>query len=306
MIGGKQALPQLKKAAASKDTLVKLLATWALAKSEPENAEATSKAVDEIVAAMESPRPEVRQAAARALWDLKAPYEKVGPALSKALNDSDPEIVDHVIDSLASLGAKIAPRVNDALQDEKRRPKALAIIQRMGPEAKACVPELVKLLDESDEDLKVAVLTALSSIGPDASEAVTTVAKSLSADSERVQSASAIALGRFGSAAESTAPAIDKLLKSKSPYVQAASAWALTQIQKDQAALAKKLLPQLVKLLKSPIELVRLETADAIGSLGPAAKSAVPDLKQAARDSNPVVSRAATTAIERIEKKAIK
>ena len=121
---------------------------------------------------MEDPRPEVRQAAARALWDLKPPHEKLAPALSKALNDDDPQVVGHVIDSLASLGAKIAPRVSEALADPKRRPKALAIIERMGPEAKACVPALVKLLPEVADEQKVHVLMALAAIGPDAAAAL--------------------------------------------------------------------------------------------------------------------------------------
>jgi HEAT repeat protein len=306
LIGSKEAVPALKKAAASKDALVKLLATWAIAKDEPDDTKAVSKAVDEIVAAMENERPEVRQAAAKALWDLKPPHEKLGPALSKALNDDDPEIVNNVIDSLASLGAKIAPRINEALKDEKRRGKALAIVQRMGPEAKDCVPQLVEMLAEKEEDLKVGVLTALSAIGPAAAEAVPAISKSLSDDSDRVNSAACIALGHIGSAAESAVPAIDKLLKSKSVYAQAAAAWSLAQIQKDHAAVAKKVLPLMIKSLKSPVELVRLEAAETLGSLGPAAKSAVPDLKQATADPSAAVSRSAKTAIERIEKKAIK
>ncbi len=306
MIGSQEALPALKKAATSQDALVKLLATWAIAKSDPDNKVATAKAVDVIVAAMEDKRPEVRQAAARALWDLKPPQDKIGPALSEALNDDDPEIVSHVIDSLASLGDKIAPRVNAALQDPKRRGKALAIVQRMGPEAKDCVPELVTLLAQSDEDLKVDVLTALSSVGPGAADAVPDISKSLSDDSERVVSAACIALGRIGLASETAVPTIDKLLKSKSAYVQAASAWSSAQIQKDPAAVAKKILPLAIKLLKSPEELVRLEAAEALGTLGPAAKGAIGALKQAAGDLSPAVSRSATTALERIEKKAVK
>ena len=306
LIGSKDAVPALKKAAASKDALVKLLATWAIAKAEPDDKKAITKAIDEIIAAMENKRPEVRQAAARALWDLKPPHEKIGPALSKALNDSDPEVVSNVMDSLASLGAKIAPRVNEALQDEKRRGKALAIVRRLGPEAKDCVPQLEKLLAEPDEDFKVDVLSAISSIGPGAADAVPAVSKALTDDSERVVSAACIALGRIGSAAEPAVPAIDKVLKNKSEHVQVAGAWALAQIQKDPAAVAKKILPLMLKGLKSSDELLRMKSAETLGELGPAAKTAVAALKQATADPIPAVSHAAKIAIDQIEKKAVK
>ncbi len=147
-IGDKKAVPALKKASLGKDTLLKTLSIWAIAKVEPENQQAVAKAIDAIVAAMEDQRPEVRQAAAQALWDLKAPHEKIGPALTAALNDNDPEVVGNVLDALASLGEKIAPRVTTALEDPKRRPKALGLVQRMGPQAKQCVPALQKLLAE--------------------------------------------------------------------------------------------------------------------------------------------------------------
>jgi HEAT repeat protein len=302
-IGAEQALPALKKAAGSKDTLVRLLTTWAIAKAKPDDKEAMSKAVDTLVSAMEDDRPEVRHAASRALWDLQPPPDKLGPALSQALNDDDPAVVQHVIESLASLGAKIAPRLSAALADEKKRPKALAIIQRMGPEAKACVPDLAKLLADPEEALQVDVLAALGAIGPGAVDALPQVSTVLDSESQPVVSAACIALGRMGNAAESAAPAITKQLKSKSDYTQIAAAWALVQIGKDRSQVAKVVLPVLVKSLDSPTELIRAEAAGTLGSLGPAAKPATADLQKAAADPDPAVSRAATAALEKIAAK---
>ena len=48
-LGAKDAVPALQKAAKSKDRLVQLLAIWALAKAQPGDAAAMSRAVNEIV-----------------------------------------------------------------------------------------------------------------------------------------------------------------------------------------------------------------------------------------------------------------
>jgi HEAT repeat protein len=308
LIGDKQAVPALKKASVGKDTLLNTLSIWGIAKLEPENEKAVSKAVDAIVAAMEDKRPEVRQAAAQALWDLKAPHEKVGPALAAALKDDDPEVVAHVLDSLASLGEKIAPRVSAALEDPKRRAKGLALVQRMGPQAKQCVQPLVKLLGEKTEsaadsdELKIQVLMALGAIGPDAADAVAPVSESLASKNAQVAGAACYALGRIGPPAAAALPEITKQLESDSVYTRVSAAWALAAIDEDKAHVAKLVLPLLIKALDSDIPMVQIEAAETLGTLGATAKSALPKLKSQVDHNNGGVSAATKWAIEQIEK----
>ena len=102
---------------------------------------------------MEDKRPEVRQAAAQALWDLKAPHEKVGPALAAALNDDDP---DRGVARARRPGLAGRKNRSARLGGSKIRsggPSALALVQRMGPQAKQCVPTLIKLLGEKGDDM---------------------------------------------------------------------------------------------------------------------------------------------------------
>jgi HEAT repeat protein len=309
LIGDKRALPALKKSSVGKDTLLNTLSIWAIAKIEPDNEQAVAKAIDAIVAAMEDKRPEVRQTAAQALWDLKAPHEKVGPALAAALNDENPEVVGHVLDSLASLGEKIAPRVSAALEDPKRRTKALALVQRMGSQAKACVPALIKILGTktegaaaSNDDTTGQALMALGNIGPDAAAAVDPISESLHSKDAQVVGAACYALGRIGKPAAPTVPEITKQLGSDSLYTRVSAAWALVSIDDDRARVTKLVLPVLVKALDSDIPMVQIEAAETLGTLGPVVKSAVPKLKSLVDHSNSAVSTAAHWAVEQIEK----
>ncbi len=306
MIGAKQALPELKKAAGSKDALVKLLATWAVAKTDPANEAATSQAVDEIVAAMESSRPEVRQAAARALWDLKAPHEKVG--------------------ACAVQGAQRQRTGNRRPRDRQpgfagrqdRAPRERRLARREAPRQGAGH----RAADGSrSQSLRARAGQAARRRGrrPESLGAH----GALGDWSRRRRSRRAgrqIAHVRFGSGAKRGRDCPGphrfgrrvggsgdrKAAQGQIAVRPGGRRLALSQIQKDHAALAKKVLPQVIELLRSPNELVRIEAADTLGALGPAAKGALPDLKKAVGDSSPIVSRSATVAIDRIEKKAIK
>ncbi len=308
LIGDKQALPALKKASVGKDTLLTTLSIWAIAKIEPENEKAVDKAVDAIVAAMEDKRPEVRQAAAQALWDLKAPHEKVGPALTAALNDDNPEVVSNVLDSLASLGEKIAPRVTAALEDPKRRARGLALVQRMGPQAKQCTPALIKLLGAKPNDATagesetVAVLMALGAIGPDAAEGVDAISESLESKDPQVVGAACYALGRIGTAAAGKAPEITKQLASPSIYTRVSAAWALAAIDPDKSHVAKLTLPLLIEALDSEISVVQIESAETLARWANRPRAALPKVKALFDHSNGGVSAAAKWAAEQIEK----
>ncbi|HEX4142021.1 MAG TPA: HEAT repeat domain-containing protein [Pirellulales bacterium] len=309
LIGDKKAVPALKKTSVGKDTLLNTLSIWAIAKIEPDNAQAVDKAIDAIIAAMEDKRPEVRQTAAQALWDLKAPHEKVGPALAAALNDEDPEVVSNVLDSLASLGEKIAPRVSTALEDPKRRAKALALVQRMGPQAKDCLPALLKLLDQksgavSDDETTSQALMALGAIGPDAADAVAAISESLDSKDPQVVAAACYALGRIGRPAVSALPEITKQLNNESLYTRVSAAWALVSIdERDKQREAKLVLPLLLDALDNEVPLVQIEAAETLGALGPVANSALPKLQSLVDHNNGAVGAAARWAIGQIESK---
>ena len=61
--------------------------------------------------------------------------------------------------------------------------------------------------------------------------------------------------------------------------------------------------PALAKTLKDEYVVVRQAAAEALGRIGPAAKEAVPALKQAENDPSDDVSEAAADALARVEGK---
>ena len=48
----------------------------------------------------------------------------------------------------------------------------LKALSWLGPEAKAVVPELLRLLGNADDNIRISVIRALRDIGPDAKEAL--------------------------------------------------------------------------------------------------------------------------------------
>ena len=78
------------------------------------------------------------------------------------------------------------------------------------------------------------------------------------------------------------------------------SAWALVQIQPASAEVAAETVPLLSTALSSPLPAARRGAAEALGALGPLAKSAADALKRAADDEDPAVAKAATEALKAV------
>ena len=114
-----------KKRKGENDPFLKMLSAWAVAKLKPEDKDATTKAAELIVAGWKHDNPNVRQGAAKALLELDAPRDVVGPPLLAAMDDPNPEVQDNVYRALASLGEAILPRVTERLKDPATQEKAL-------------------------------------------------------------------------------------------------------------------------------------------------------------------------------------
>ena len=139
-----------------------MLSAWAVAKLKPEDKDATTKAAELIVAALKHDNPNVRQGAAKALLELDAPRDVVGPPLLAAMDDPNPEVQDNVYRALASLGEAILPRMTERLKDPATQEKALRMLSRMGPAAAPAVPLVVELLGNADAHHRRELLFAVS------------------------------------------------------------------------------------------------------------------------------------------------
>ncbi|HEY4308405.1 MAG TPA: HEAT repeat domain-containing protein [Pirellulales bacterium] len=300
-VGATGAIAELEKSEADKDPFLAMLSAWAVAKLKPDDQAAVNKAVELIVAALKSENANVRHGAAKALIELNAPREIVGPPLVAALDDSDPEVQENIYGALASMGEAILPRVVERLRDPATRDKALHVLSRMGPAAAGGVPVIVELLDSVEPAQRREMLFALANVGPAAAEATAALVKALDDPDEDVRVAAGIALGAIGPGATGAVEALQKNLKSTDEVLRLISVEALLHIQPDDSQITGSAIPVLSDLLKDgKTDVTRIEAATALGDLGAKAKGGVPALERALKDEDPAVRDAATEALKKI------
>jgi HEAT repeat protein len=220
--------------------------------------------------------------------------------MQKAMEGASPEVLNHVLDALATLGEKAVPRLIAALKVEQIRPKAAAIIARIGPPAKAAVPALVDALSDPNPETRSELLFALAAIGPDAEAAVPAATRALEDPDMNVRYGACFALGKIGKAAIPAKAALHKNLGGDDEFLSMASAWALACIHPECSETAPKSVPILIKALEEPDPLTRIHAAESLQGLGPLAKDAVPALKKALKDDDEHVRQAAAKALKAV------
>src|SRR5262249_35184565 len=168
------------------------------------------------------------------------------------------------VEALASL--ELDPDV-----DRGFRREVLLTLARIGPEARAAVPVLLKILGDKEHTLRPGAAWALAKIG--AQEAVPLLVGALSeAPNTRLHMVAPIALA--------------VLAPDNEGYVRLA-------------------LPGLIKLLDHERNHIRFEAATAIAIIGPRAKQAVPRLAAGLSDADPALRSVYLSALAAIGPEAI-
>ncbi len=303
-VADRRAAPALEKSAKSDDEMLSMISNWAIAQMSPNDAAIVRRAAEAIIKALESKNPHVRAGAIRALVELKAPSELTAPAFERAIGDLDPSVVANTMDALVAQGARAVPRVANGLKSPKLRAYAARVLQRIGPDSAAAVPQLVEALKTADDPaFRREVNFALAAIGPAAAPAVSELAKTFDDDSLAIaQPSAAYALGKIGPGSKAAAPALGKIvLSTKEPLHRLAAVYALRQINPDDPSIKRVAAPLALEGLTSDRELVRLESAKMLGEIGAAAPGAVEALKKAADDESGAVREAAAAALKKLQ-----
>jgi HEAT repeat protein len=273
---------------------------WSLARVNPGDQQLVRAVVPRLVEALKAPEPRLRAIAARALIDLNPDPAIVRPVMQKVMQDASPEALNDMLDALASLGEKAVPRLIKALETEEVRAKAAAILGRIGPPAKAAVPALIKALSDKNPETRNEVLFALGAIGPDAKDAVPTISRALAAPDKNVCYSACYALGKIGPAAKPCCAELQKCLAGDDPFLAMASAWALAHIDPKDPQTAAKAVPVLMRALRDPDPLTRVQAAESLGLFGPLAGGAAAALSKLSGDQNAQVREAAANALKAI------
>ena len=120
----------------------------------------------------------VRKAAIKALCKMAETNSSLAPDVIKALNDSDPEILNAAMTALPKLGAKGLPGLPRLLSimandQSNSRWRAIMAVQQLGPEAAPkAVPVLIKCLETGPARERMVIISALGNMGAKATTAI--------------------------------------------------------------------------------------------------------------------------------------
>lgn len=213
-------------------------------------------AVPDLIRALDDPDYVVPPGAAIALGQLGPEAEDAALALSKALKSSASELRSQAQAALVAIGPRAVPALRAALQspDPTVRMLAAQSVQRIGMKASPAIPELLQAYESPDYNVKYAVAEALTVLQAQSPAAIPALAQAIAHPDVNVAT---------------SATRLLQLLKADTPIVVTALAARLEQPHKGN--------PRLIELQQRLLQ--------ALGELGPAARSATPVLLVALDDA---------------------
>ena len=279
------AVPDLTQLLTSKIGTVRASAAEALGQL----GEVSAPAIPDLAKALSDTDTMVRREAAEALGMVGPKAQSAIPALVKALSDTHGEVTVHAASSLGRLGAPAVKAVTPLLKDESLRSLALAVLGDFGPEAKPAIPDLLPLLRDKDVDTRRETLLVLAQMGPAAQAAVPTLLTEAKNEKNPTRAGAAYALVKIG--AKEVLPILMKGAQEKEDkHYKMVCAWGLLALEPKNPEYLRASLPSVIGGLTHEWDLVRRESAQALGRVGPPAKQAVSALaKVAESDKSPAV-----------------
>lgn len=231
---------------------------------------------------------------------------KLGPEAKAALPDVTP-LVRTPADETTNLAifarwrldgddAKAARQLAELLSKKRERQCNGAVdrLAAMGPAAREAIPTLIAALREHGD---AQVLLALESLFPHFPAQIRPVLLD-ALDDLRLANLAAAALQHREGPRDYLLPHLVRMMNAEGD--QAIERHVLASILAEYGAKAAPAVPGLTRELRSLSGQVRINAAEALGQIGPAARDALPALRAAQND--PVVAPAATAAIARVDK----
>jgi HEAT repeat protein len=261
--------------------------------------------------ALVDPDAEVRFLATRALADMTIPRDVFLPPTTRTLNHAS-ELAAEVPsasvrpsnfiptsasakdqEELLSTVQALAAQLSHA--DVEVRRAALEILETLGPDAAPATVELVGALRDRDKFVRWSAARTLGRIGPAEEEAVASALAQLLTDADLdVRLAAMTALEHLGPVAQVAAPDICRTVRSTDAELRLAAIRALAVIGGSDAQAA---IPDISAAVADADARVRQAAIQVLGRLGPAARDAVPALRQALQDASPEVQKVAGEAL---------
>lgn len=223
------------------------------------------------------------------LGEIGSGAESAVPALAELLNTEDQPLRREAFIALASIGPKANAavptllKILDSPAVDDRQAGAAYVLAHVG--AQQAVPRLKQLLASSqNEQVLMATAWALVTLQPGnteiAGQALPLLLKALSSENALARREALTAISSLGAAAQSALPALlERAASDEIPAVRAEALHGLAEIK----ASSPQVLPVALASLQDPDPNVRNAARYLAGRLGPAARDAVPLLKESAR-----------------------
>lgn len=279
----KAAVPTLTKALKDTEGRVRAAAARALGRV---GAQARSSAAS-VVELLKDPDPAVRASAAGALHGIETESKDAVPALVSLLNDSDARVRMATITALTNFGqdAKTTvPYIIEALEDTDKnvRNSAQAALLIFNPKPEQIVPPLIEVLKSGSKPAQDSAEVLLAMIGEPALPDLT---KLLIQVDSALREKSLNALWLMGSNAHAAVSEIVKIIEDEKAGFTLRST-AISVIEKIGPD-AEAAVPALLRILTSNEIYLRTRAAEALGSIGSSASSALPELMKASEEQAP-------------------
>ncbi len=242
-----------------------------------------------LTEALRDPDPQVRLQAQRAL-------EHIGSARQRVLQlQGEPRGVPGATPLLDALRLSIPNlRADLAHPDASVRLGAVEVLETLGPAASPAIPELIRGLGDRNVFVRWATARTLGKIGSSGPEFATRGLARLLFDPDLdVRLAAATALQHYGPAASPAVPDLVRSLGASDAEMRMATLRTLDAIGPN----AKNSIPAIAGTLADPDARVRLVAAEVLGKFGPLALGAEEPLRRALSDSNPDVRRVASESL---------
>jgi HEAT repeat protein len=289
------AVPELIEALKDENRKVRAAAVYALV-SQPEAKTVEKQLVAHLAADLKQVKSRICFDAVDALALLGKDSKAARGALLAGLKHPSEDIQTNTAYVLADLSSardeRIVPALIEVLKNKeliRARKAALSALAVMGPRAKAAVPILLETFNSPGVknpkdalDIRWKAISVLGAVGPEARSAVPALLKIFKNDRDlNLRHEAARALGRIGPSAKAAFPALRAALRN----VKEKDLWK--SVCAGLGGLGPVAVPPLLEFIKAHKDDPSLTGAaiDALGCIGPAAKSAVPQLIEIWRDS---------------------
>ena len=183
-------------------------------------------------------------------------------------------------------------------RDNEDKTNAATLLARIGPGAKAAIPDLIAMLADERFGVRFEAALALTAIESKAAKsAVGVLIEGTKSTNNYQQHQSAKALAKIGPPANAAIPALEALFNAKYIHSRYSAAEAVAQIEPAKTEASVKVICGILNEKKTQSSMVRTYCLQALRRIGPAAKSAVPTLHELLNDDGAFHGEVAITAV---------